>query len=89
MNNQGQLAKSNLWARQSAWTTAEAIAWAEEYYEEAHRWPSQRFRVESPYGNSRLLGPKAADKSQARYGGKVVELIPSRKDYLRGRKKPT
>jgi hypothetical protein len=90
VNKDGQLArqvaKANLHAQMSGWTAAEAIAWAEEYYEIHARWPSQRWRVETSVLRSRLLGQKAAEKAAAQHGAKAIELIPSRKDYLKGRK---
>lgn len=69
-------------ATEAMMTREEAIAWAEELYDNTREWPSNRFRVEeSAVGPSRLITSAEADRMQKKYGGKVVELIPSHKQY--------
>ncbi len=59
-----------------------AIGWAERYHAEQGRWPTRRFRVEgSRVGNSRLLRQGEASAMAERYGGELVELVPSPEEY--------
>lgn len=74
-------------------TAAQALAWAEDYYEQRRKWPRARYRVEGGVGgSSRLLTTDEATATVSRYGGRIVELIPSREDYLakqKGTAKPS
>lgn len=64
--------------QESTWTKEEALAWARKVRASGRSWPGWRFRVEgSRAGNSRLLGKKAAEQTQAKYGGVLVEVIPT------------
>lgn len=63
---------------ESTWTKEEALAWARKVKASGRSWPGRRFRVDnSRAGTSRLLGRKAAEKTQAKYGGRLVEMIPT------------
>lgn len=74
--------QSQRWLAESRWTADEALAWAEWLYSNSRRWPDRRYRIETPgLGNSRMLTEGRANQDRARYGGRVVELIPSRSAY--------
>lgn len=61
---------------EATWTKEDATAWAQDRYTRTGSWPRRRWRVEgSPAGSSRLVPLKLAEKTQARYGGHIVELI--------------
>lgn len=56
---------------------AEAIAEAVQKFRKSGAWPRKRFRVEgSAAGNSMLLSKIEARRTQSRYGGEIVELLP-------------
>ena len=58
---------------------------AEHWYKERGVWPLRRYRLESEeHGNSRLLSMYFASKAQYRFGGKIVEVIPTREHFIRG-----
>jgi hypothetical protein len=68
---------------QTQMTRAEAIEWAEKRFARAGHWPTRRYRVQdSRAGTSKLLSKTEAHGTMTRYGGKIVELVPSRVDYL-------
>ena len=77
-----KLGKTGRYAVESVLTPHEMLSIALERFRETGKWySSRRFRVEgSPAGNSRLLTLKAANKVKARFGGEVVEVIPTRQD---------
>jgi hypothetical protein len=81
------LKKLNQRMLESMWTPEEALKWAEEYYEEHHRWPTRRWRIETVGMSSRLMVRKMAEATRAAYGGDMLEIIPSRKEYLRSKSK--
>ncbi len=59
-----------------------ALDWAERHYRARGRWPTRRFRVEvSLVGNSLLMRAGEAGDVQKKYGGEIIELIPSPQDY--------
>lgn len=63
----------------------EAIEWAVSEYERCGKWPSRRFRVVA-HGRDRpsvLMTKGAAQKASGKYGGLVVEVIPTFARYMR------
>lgn len=71
---------------ESALSPEEAVGYAESYYENHQRWPWRRYRVEgTAAGNSKLLIDMAAENACRKYGGTIVELIPTRARYLADR----
>lgn len=62
--------------REAQWTQEQAQAWVNGTWERSRSWTTRRYRVEGARGgNSRLLTLAAAEATQGRYGGKIVELI--------------
>jgi hypothetical protein len=77
------VSRSQAAIEESLMTPEEAIGWAEKKHAGSNHWPTRRWRVETKHvGNSRLLGREAAKRTHKRYGGELVELIPTRTDYL-------
>ena len=59
-----------------------AIEWAEQYVRDHGVWPKRRWRVEgSRAGMSRLLTHRKAKETQAEYGGEIVKLLSSSREY--------
>jgi hypothetical protein len=77
------LERHNRRSIESRWSHDDCMNWAESVYAETRRWPVRRYRVEgTPAGNSSLMPEPQARRTQRKYGGRVVEVIPSRKAFI-------
>lgn len=69
---------------EASMSSAQALLWAAEWHVVHGRWPDRRWRVEGGRGGpSRMLTLKTAQRAVAQYGGRIVELVPSRRAYLK------
>lgn len=64
-------------------THEELIERAIELHADGYGWPRRKYRVEGTYvGNSRLLYLGEAQATQRRYGGHIVQVIPSTRFWM-------
>lgn len=75
--------KHNDAAQESMMTAEQAAVWAAEKFQKTGRWPVRRFRVEGATGgSSRLLSRSRAEATRVTYGGRVVEVVPTKDEAL-------